>query len=212
MKTKYTNTLVIAISLFMSIASYGQLKVDQYGRIGMGTNYPNSGFKCHIKGNLLLPNYPSSPSYGLEMMVGYEWPGVGIGSSESSIAFWIPSSNFNILYASQFYRVSDSTLKTNIQPITNGLDDLLKLNVYSYTLIENVTNEKTMYGKRGEVASKKEYGLLSQEVERVFPDIDITEDVKGVKLMDYDQLIPILISGMQEQQKMISSLEEQISH
>ncbi len=69
MKTKYTKTLIFAVSLFMSLASYAQLKVDKSGRIGMGTNWPNSEFKCHIKGNLLLTNYPESPFTELRLKV-----------------------------------------------------------------------------------------------------------------------------------------------
>ncbi len=37
MKTN-KNIALIAILIFISVSSYAQLKVDQYGRIGMGTN------------------------------------------------------------------------------------------------------------------------------------------------------------------------------
>ncbi len=205
MKTRYTNTLIVAISLFMSVASYGQLKVDQYGRIGMGTNLPNSEFKCHIKGNLLLTTYPSSPSTELRMKV---YPASArIGSSRGLIYFWSDWNSWNRLYASQFYRVSDKTLKSNIQPIKSGLDGIMKLNVYSYSVQDNYFDKSGNKMK----GTKKEYGFLSQEVEKAFPDVQITSDAMGIKLMDYEQIIPLLVASTKEQQIMINSLEETVN-
>lgn len=59
MKTK--SIILSAIFAAFTLSAFAQLKVDQYGRIGMGTNWPNSSYKCHIKGNLLLTTYPDNP-------------------------------------------------------------------------------------------------------------------------------------------------------
>lgn len=206
MKTN-KNIALIAILIFISVSSYAQLKVDQYGRIGMGTNWPNPEFKCHIKGNLLLTNYPSTPTYELRTKVGNGSPGVDIGSSGDKIAFWSRWVGYNDLYAAQFYKQSDSTLKSNIQPIQGGLDRIMKLNVYSYNVIDN-SFSRDMNKVEG---MKREYGFLSQEVEELFPDVKITADAKGVKLMDYDQIIPLLVASTKEQQEIINSLEEKVS-
>ncbi len=55
---------------------------------------------------------------------------------------------------------------------------------------------------------KKEYGVIAQEVERVLPEL-VTE-VKGVKAVDYDGLIPFLIEAVKEQQAQIASLSREI--
>ncbi len=112
------------------------------------------------------------------------------------------------MYAQKYYRRSDSTLKSNIQPIQNGLDEIMKLNVYSYSIQGNYFDKS---GNKIE-GTEKEYGFLSQEVEKAFPDIKITSDAMGVKLMDYDQIIPLLVASTKEQQYTIDFLKEKVSN
>jgi AmiR/NasT family two-component response regulator len=71
--------------------------------------------------------------------------------------------------------------------------------------------------------SVKQFGLIAQEVEQVLPSI-VSENVQpgnsGVnsekaeaihfKGLNYTQLIPVLISAMQEQQKEIEALKTEI--
>lgn len=199
---------IITVLITFSLTTFGQLKVDQYGRIGMGTNWPNSGYKCHIAGNLLLSSYPANPFYELQLKVGNGWPGTEIGSSADKIAFWSSWVGYNKLYAEQYYKMSDSTLKTNIIPIKNGLSSIMKLNVYTYKLKDNKLSEN---GEKIE-STKKEYGFLSQEVEKEFPEVKITDDVLGVKLMDYDQIIPLTVSAIKEQQLIIDSLKIELEN
>lgn len=206
MKTKYI-TIIISL-LMVSLTSYGQLKVDPLGHVGIGTNWPNSRYKCHIAGNLLLSSYPAKPFYELTLKVGNGWPGTEIGSTADKIAFWQSWTGYNKLYAEQFYKQSDSTLKSNIIPIRNGLGSILKLNVYSYDLKENQLSES---GEKIE-STKKEYGFLSQEVEKEFPEVKITDDVLGVKLMDYDQIIPLTVAAIKEQQLIIDSLKIELEN
>ena len=59
-------------------------------------------------------------------------------------------------------------------------------------------------------STKKEYGFLSQEVEKSLPEIKITDDSHGYKLMDYDQIIPLLVSGIKEQHETIDALQNEI--
>jgi len=206
MKTKYIT--IITSLLMVSLTSYGQLKVDPLGHVGIGTNWPNSGYKCHIAGNLLLSSYPANPFYELTLKVGNGWPGTEIGSTADKIAFWQSWTGFNMLYAEQFYKQSDSTLKSNIIPIKNGLGSIMKLNVYSYDLKDNKLSES---GEKIE-STKKEYGFLSQEVEKEFPEVKITDDVLGVKLMDYDQIIPLTVAAIKEPQLILDSLKIELEN
>jgi hypothetical protein len=203
MKTKFTFTFILSILLF-NYQSFAQLKVDNTGRIGMGTQWPNPGYKCHIAGNLLVTNYPESPSYELQLKSSTS--GTDIGSSGDKVNFWSSWNDFNKLYAEQFYKISDSTLKRNIIPIKNGLAKVLQLKVYSYDLMDN---RQMADGSRSS-STKKEYGFLSQEVEKSLPEIKITDDSHGYKLMDYDQIIPLLVSGIKEQHETIDALQNEI--
>jgi hypothetical protein len=190
---------IFAVFTFTSLA---QLKVDQYGRIGMGTNYPNPEFKCHIAGNLLLSSYPSNPFYELRMKVNNGWPGVEIGSNQDKIAFWSPYVDYNDIYAANFYKMSDLRMKSNISNITTGLKMINQIRPVYYTIINN---EFDSTGRKIE-NTRQQYGFISQEIEKSFPEVKITDDVLGFKLLDYDQIIPITVSAIQEQQKIIDSL------
>lgn len=205
MKTK--SFIFLAIFAVFSLSTFAQLKVDQFGRIGMGTNYPNSGYKCHIKGNLLLTTYPSTPFIEFQFKVGNGWPGTEIGSTVDKIAFWSTWTSYNKLYAEKFFKMSDENFKLNLSSIESPIKKLLELKPYKYDVIDRYIDENgdSLQG------TIPEYGFISQEVEQVLTEIKITEDGKDGKLMDYDQIIPLLVAGIQEQQKQINSLEAQIA-
>lgn len=204
MKIKKT-TMLFAL-LVSGTTAFAQLKVDQNGRIGMGTNFPNSGYKCHIQGNLLLTNYPSTPLYELMLKVGNGFPGTEIGSNVDMMAIWSPTGGYNKVYAEEYLKASDSTLKSNIVPLRSALSKILQLNAYSYDLADSKMDAD------GQMipSVRREYGFLSQEVEKALPEVKITQDLKDVKLMDYDQIIPLLVASTKEQQGIIESMKKEI--
>ena len=200
------NELLLILALCFSIPIYSQLKVDPNGRIGIGTSWPNPEFKCHIKGDLLLTDYPNSPYYELRMKVGNGFPGVDIGSSSDKIAFWASWVGYNELLASDFSIQSDSTLKMNIKPIRDARFKIMRLGSYHYQEKDNKYGENM----RPVSGTKSKYGFISQEVEELFPEVDITTDAKGVKLMDYNQILPIVVAASQEQEIELQQLKSRI--
>ena len=164
-----------AVLMFISLTITAQLKVDQYGRIGMGTNWPNSGYKCHIKGNLLL-TYPASPFIEFQFKVGNGWPGADFGTNVDKIAVWASWVSYNKLYAEQFYRMSDASFKTNLTPIEAPIEKLNGLKTYRYDVINRYFSED------GDSLQNTlaQYGFISQEVEQALPEVKITEDGKMV--------------------------------
>ena len=52
------------------------------------------------------------------------------------------------------------------------------------------------------------YGLIAQEVEKIFPDMVFGKE--GEKTISYDSLIPVLIKSIQEQQQEIEQLKKEI--
>lgn len=112
---------------------------------------------------------------------------------------------------------SDAALKTNIEDYSGGLDAVLALKPKTYEL----NNEVLHFATPGDV----QYGLLAQDVREILPDLvneipalmttneeggmDVQEDTYlGVK---YVELIPVLISAIQEQQAQINSLNELVA-
>ncbi len=187
---------------------FTQFKIDANSRFGLGTLYPNSAYRCHIAGNLLCTSYPANPSYELRFKVGNGWPGCEIGASSDILSFWTPEYGYNSLRASDYIKVSDSTLKFEVEPIKSIMSKIILMTPLKYKMEDDKIDGET--GKRIK-KTKVEFGFFSQEISRLFPEINLTtKDQNGLILLDYDQIIPIAIEGIKEQQKHIDSLEMKI--
>ncbi len=111
--------------------------------------------------------------------------------------------------------VSDASLKKNVKDIGNALELINKLQPKSYDLYNDNCKQLEVSG------AQKQYGLIAQEVEKVFPEIvyDVkipaaideegkeTAPSKDLRGVSYTQLISVLVKGMQEQQKQIEELK-----
>ena len=95
--------------------------------------------------------------------------------------------------------ISDITLKENIINATPKLQDLLKLKVRNFNFI----------GK-----NEKQLGFIAQEFEEVFPNaISIDTgfgNMNGKKVVKTTVLIPMLVKAIQEQQTLITELQEKL--
>ena len=93
---------------------------------------------------------------------------------------------------------SDVRLKSNIQPLENQLEAIMKLRPKKYEI----------KGHEGEFS----FGLIAQEVLDIIPEVvSETDEDDPYMGLSYSELVPVLISGMQEQQATIESLKEEIS-
>ena len=108
----------------------------------------------------------------------------------------------NIL-ASGTITPSDRRYKLNIKSIPNALllINQLKPSTYEYNL--------KLFPKKG-FNTGNQFGLIAQDVEAVIPELVKTYE-DGYKAVNYTELIPILIKGVQEQQKQIEELKEEIN-
>ncbi len=115
--------------------------------------------------------------------------------------------------ALEYITYSDRDTKDEVKSINRGLEDIMKLRPVSYR-----------YKKEISADDKIRLGLIAQEVEEVIPEAVVNDDVdidlitgekiitKGqYKGMNYDQLIPVLIKAVQEQQEQIEFLKKQLS-
>ncbi len=95
---------------------------------------------------------------------------------------------------------SDIRLKENILPTQYGLSDILNIKVRDYNFkLDPVDNVKT--------------GFLAQQLYEVFPTAVLVggEDAKtNPWMVDYSKLTPLLVKGIQDQQKVIESQENRI--
>ena len=89
---------------------------------------------------------------------------------------------------------SDERIKTNIKTIENALDKTLLLRGVEY-------NDIRIEPER------KKIGLISQEVELIVPEVVRTSEEDGIKSIEYQNLVGLLVEAIKEQQKQINELK-----
>lgn len=95
-----------------------------------------------------------------------------------------------------FFGPSDRTLKTNIRPLTSGLDKILALKPATFDFIDG--------------RSTNQVGFIAQEMQDVFPE-DVCPSSAGTLLLSgWSRQLAYLVSAIQEQQTVITTLQEQI--
>lgn len=178
---------------FMSPAP---LSSQNYGVYGEGVN----GHSLNVGGEFKASS-PSSPS-ALNFAVRCTTPVDSIGS----YALYVNGDAFCVGVSPTFG--SDSLLKTNIKPIGRASELLSKINTYTYDY--KVSEFPTL-----NLDKQNHFGVLAQNVEKVLPNLvkefrtpEVTDGsgavtspgqtLKGVK---YNEFIPLLIAGFNEQQK-----------
>lgn len=110
---------------------------------------------------------------------------------------------------------SDLRLKEDIQPLYGALESLLKLQGVTYN-----------WRDREKFGDKHQIGLIAQDLEKVFPEVVVTDKETGLKSVAYDHLIAPVIEAIktlndkiekifqtQEQQKRkIANLNEKLNY
>ena len=112
--------------------------------------------------------------------------------------------NITAFKTSGFTSISDRRLKTDIQPISESLDRILKLEPKNFSWIEN---------------NEKDTGFIAQDVEKVIP--EVVQETKGFvsidsnekedtkyKTISYSKLTIYLVDAIKELTKRVEDLEE----
>ena len=87
---------------------------------------------------------------------------------------------------------SDARLKANIVSLGSTLSKLLQIDGKSYTM-------------KKDQSEKQKIGLLAQDIEKVFP--ELVSESHGIKSVNYQGLVPVLINALKEQQSEIDELK-----
>ena len=90
---------------------------------------------------------------------------------------------------------SDARLKSNIISLGSTLSKLLQIDGKSYTM------------KKDE-SEKQKIGLLAQDIEKVFP--ELVSESHGIKSVNYQGLVPVLINALKEQDAMMKEQQAEI--
>lgn len=100
---------------------------------------------------------------------------------------------------------SDQRAKTNIKNLTSSLSKVLQLRGVSFDWNSEIVPNKAS-------KQKSSVGLIAQEVEKIIPEVVVTERIEDqdLKTVEYANLTSILIEAIKEQQKQIEDLKETV--
>ncbi len=197
-------TIALFVTLIVSMTISAQLKLDSYGKVGIGVT-PSSSYKLRVHNPIQIYNgiYPSivivgasnelilRPSNNLTCKVG-----------QSNIAF-------KYMYSDYFINVSDIRLKENIRDVDNALDIVLKLKGVKYDLKKEFITDEIL-SEEMEIDRKDRYGFLAQDVNKIYPYAVSYDDSTDIYGIDYTKFVPILVEAIKEQNEKIKLLEEEL--
>lgn len=100
---------------------------------------------------------------------------------------------------------SDERAKINIFNLENSLNKVLNLRGVSFSWNPEVVPLKAE-------SQKSAVGLIAQEVEKVIPEVVVTETIENqqLKTVEYQNLTAVLVEAIKEQQEQINSLKETV--
>lgn len=115
------------------------------------------------------------------------------------------------LTAQSVVNLSDYRVKKNIRSISNSsLDNIMSMNVVEYNydadLLMPIDDSDTasiaarslqLNKEKSLIAAEKHYGLIAQELQQLYPNL-VKESQDGYLTINYIELIPLLISSIQE--------------
>jgi hypothetical protein len=121
---------------------------------------------------------------------------VGIGNTNPANILTIQQNSATDPIADAWTVYSSRRWKTNIQPISNALDQVKQLQGVRFDWKET---------------GKSDIGLIAEDVGKVVPEVVAYEE-NGVdaQSVDYARLVSVLIEGMKEQQKVIEQQQKKL--
>jgi hypothetical protein len=193
------------------------MRINNSGRIGVANTNPQS--MLHL-GNCEVINSAPVIVFGKNVnnvgfrnaFMGYtdsfffvigDYGSTNAGSnaltSQLAIIYNAPASSL-VIEASGYVRMaygfgngSDERIKSNIKTIENALDKTLLLRGVEFNL--NIEPER------------KRIGLIAQEVELIVPEVVRTSEDDGLKSIEYQNLVGLLIESIKELNNKVSRLE-----
>ncbi len=181
----------------------------------------NGGFDAQvweIGGDEIFFSIRDESSSTIPLQVGHKAPdnslvidslgNIGIGTLSPAFDLQVAG---NVDVTGELTAASDIQLKYNIENMTDALETIMELRPVNYLF-------KCQQFPEMKLSARKKIGLIAQEVEQVLPNLvsnkTKTTDVEGLehtlKSVNYIELIPLLVKGMQEQQETINQQAERI--
>ncbi len=220
MNLKFTNMkniiLTSLLTLLLLNGSYCQLKVWSNGSVSAGTvttiNDPTNP-SGHT--NKMFVDGGTSRGLYIRTQHDVDWfqsitSCVSRKLTVSYVVNYNAQDNFFVrgdgfVYAHGVWIGSDIKFKTNVQPIENALDKILKIQGVTYQLKEQTPVSE---GIVCTLDSCTYMGFIAQELEKIVP--EVVKDMNGTKAVSYQNLTSLLVEGVKEQQSQIDDLKKEV--
>jgi hypothetical protein len=207
-----------------TIGNFGYLGGEEFAVYGYYNSSGNYGGLGYSSAGVYGYSYIGNGIYGESTLglagyfVGDVWitSQLSVGTAPSgSYGITLPStstvtdnSGCGIGYGWHIY--SDNRLKSNQQPLSYGLPEIMRLKPKEY----EQHSSKTIDNKLSILKEhSKSIGLIAQELHQVIPEAAFPpeNEEKDLWAVDYTKLVPVLIKAMQEQQTQIETQQQQIN-
>ena len=126
-------------------------------------------------------------------------------TSSSQGALWVYSTSSPTIaiadvdpISGQWSALSDADLKTEIEPMTDVLSNVMRLKPDRYRFVHQ------------DKSSPKQLGFLAQEVQEVFPALVKSNEESGSYTMNYSGFGVVAVAAIQEQQVIIQEMQKHI--
>ncbi|MDR2963814.1 MAG: tail fiber domain-containing protein [Bacteroidales bacterium] len=214
-----------------STSGYGGSAYGIYTQTSANQSYGANVYGIHTISNC---SAPQGSAYGVSL-TSYGSPNVSVFGVYSSVSGGNANTRYSgyftggkvlidndlqinlDVYARQFYTTSDERLKSNIQPLTHEINKLYQLQGKSYQKTAIVTELQDSLSislrteqKRAISEDVTEFGYLSQELQKVFPELVHQDAATGYYAVNYTSLIPLIVEALKEQRIEIEKKQIQI--
>ena len=209
---KTNQFLSIVIFLLLSVSSFAQLKVSSNGKVGIGNANPlntldvngsvrfTTGSNIGVNFSTYASEVVMNPLTNNNGMIGY-------------LNVW-RQAYINNIWTAVPVTVSDEKLKENVKPILNALETVTKLRGVKYDLISDYFDSKDAEGKKLKTSNglplKNRMGFIAQEMAKVLPELVVYDSLHQVNGIVYENLIPVLVEALKEQQSQIEVLKSEV--
>jgi hypothetical protein len=193
MKTKAI--VILALSVSAGLPAFSQLKVTPNGYVGIGTNDP--AVRLHVEGEGLVNSYASPWESALTTRVHYR--------NSSAYDLWNGYYHRNVFFVNGegwtwsvqgHYVGTDSTVISDPAAVENALNTVLLLKGTKFRYTDDGPEHPS---------GTFRFGLVAQEVQRLVPEaVRIMPD--SSLAVSYEDVIPLLVEAMKEQQSQIEEL------
>ncbi len=195
----FSRAILVLVVLSVCTIANAQVKYDSNGQLTIGNTAPQEFYGITAYGNGMYFKCKTNNFFQIDCTPA----ATRLASHYDQVVFYnTQTSTFNSIQVKNVYNYSDARAKTNVQSLNNGLNYVLQLRPVSYTFTDN--SDKTLYKTGG---NGNEIGLLAQEVEKVLPNVVIT-DPDGNKLINYTAIIPVMIDAIKSLQAEIEELKK----